>query len=150
MERSNQPAATHTESLLPAFHALISCCRQVERVAGRHIESLGLTHPQFDVLTTLGDTSGMTVSDVSERTLITRGTLKPVLDRLEDKGLLQRCKGTKDARQVLVSLTPAGQRVFEDTFMPHVDYLRRFMDKMHPERQAEMIALLQEFERAFS
>lgn len=150
MDRSNSPDASETESLLPAFRALMSCSRQVERVAGRHIESLGLTLPQFDVLTTLGDTAGMTVSDVSERTLITRGTLKPVLDRLEAKGLLKRCKGTKDARQVLVSLTPAGQRMFEDTFMPHVTYMRRFTEKMPPERQAEMMALLREFEQAFS
>lgn len=150
MDRSSQPAPPDSESLLPAFRALLACCHQAERVASRHVESMGLTLSQFDVLATLGDTAGMTVSDLSERTLITRGTLKPVLDRLEGKGLLQRCKGTQDARQVLVSLTPAGQKLFERTFMPHVAYMRQFIDRMPEQRQSELIALLQEFEQVFT
>lgn len=148
MDISKKPAPT-PESLVPVFRALLSCSRQAERVAGRHVDSMGLTLPQFDVLAELGDTAGMTVSDLSDRTLITRGTLKPVLDRLEDKGLLRRDRGTRDARQVLVSLTPAGQKVYEETFMPHVAYLRQFFDKLPEERQAALIALLRECEAAF-
>lgn len=145
-ERSSSPTQ---ESELPVFRALIACCRQVERVSGRHVESLGLTHPQFDVIATLGDTPGMTVSELSDQTLITRGTLKPVVDRLEERGLLKRCKGERDARQVLVSLTPEGQRLFQQVFPRHVAYLKQFIDTVPPDHQAQLITLLREFERAF-
>jgi DNA-binding MarR family transcriptional regulator len=147
----NAPSlASSDESCLPVFRALIGCCRQVERVAARHVETLGLTHPQFDVLAELGDTAGMTVSELSERTLITRGTLKPVLDRLEERGLLVRCRGERDARQVQVALTAEGQRVFEATFGRHVAFLKQFIDRMPLDRQTHLIDLLQELERAFT
>lgn len=149
MNDSNQHRTLLQDSLLPAFRALISCCRQVERVAGRHVESLGLTHPQFDVIATLGDMPGMTVSELSEQTLITRGTLKPVLDRLEERGLLTRCKGERDARQVVISLTAEGQQLYEQTFPRHVAFLKQFIDKVPQDHQAQLIGLLAEFERAF-
>lgn len=150
MDNSERSSSPSQESELPAFRALIACCRQVERVAGRHVEALGLTHPQFDVIATLGDTPGMTVSELSELTLITRGTLKPVLDRLEERGLLTRCKGERDARQVVVTLTPEGQHLFRQTFPRHVAFLKQFIDKVPPDHQAQLISLLGEFERAFA
>jgi len=147
---SNQQQSLLQDSLLPAFRALISCCRHVERVAGRHVESLGLTHPQFDVLATLGDIAGMTVSELSEQTLITRGTLKPVLDRLEERGLLTRCKGDRDARQVVVSLTPEGQQLYDQIFPRHLAFMKQFIEKVPQDHQAQLIDLLEEFKRAFS
>ncbi len=92
----------------------------------------------------------MTVSEISERTLITRGTLKPVLDRLEEKGLIVRSKGERDARQVVVTLTPEGQSLFLQTFAPHVAFLKRYIDRVPQDHQNQLIALLAEFEKAFT
>ena len=62
------------------------------RVDIRHIKSLRLTPSQFDVIATLGDTEGMTCSELSAHTLVTKGTLTGVLDRLVSKGLIRRGK----------------------------------------------------------
>ena len=51
------------------------------RADSRHIKSLRLTPSQFDVIATLGDTAGMTCSELSEKTLVTKGTLTGVLGR---------------------------------------------------------------------
>ncbi|MBC7543886.1 MAG: MarR family transcriptional regulator, partial [Candidatus Sericytochromatia bacterium] len=69
-------------SLLPVLRALVECHTQIGRVASRSIEAMDLTHSQFDVLATLGDTAGMTCKALGELTLITKGTLSPVLDRM--------------------------------------------------------------------
>ena len=50
----------HDVSLLPVIRALYETHGKVERVASHHIESMGLTPSQFDVLVTLGDHPGMT------------------------------------------------------------------------------------------
>ena len=60
------------------------------RIDTRHIKSLRLTPSQFDVIATLGDTEGMTCSELSAQTLVTKGTLTGVLDRLVSKGLIRR------------------------------------------------------------
>ena len=62
------------------------------RIDIRHIKSLRLTPSQFDVIATLGDTEGLTCSELSAQTLVTKGTLTGVLDRLVSKGLIRRGK----------------------------------------------------------
>ncbi|HEY9721453.1 MAG TPA: MarR family transcriptional regulator [Oscillatoriaceae cyanobacterium] len=138
------------ESLLPVIRALMECHTQVERLAARHIESLGLTPAQFDVVATLGDTAGMTCKELGEHTLITKGTLTPVLTRLEERGLVRRERGEQDCRQVIVSLTPKGEAVYRETFMPHVTFMRAYLAKMSPEHQGRLVTLLNELKGAFA
>ena len=151
----SSPATPHVPvpnnvSLLPVLRALVECQRAVERVAGRHIETMGLTHSQFDVLVTLGDTPGLTHKAIGEQTLITKGTLTPVLDRMEAKGLVRRVKGEQDRRQSLFSLTPQGQALYARTFMPHVEVLRARMAVLAPAEQDHLVALLQKLKRGFA
>jgi DNA-binding MarR family transcriptional regulator len=143
-------APTEDVSLLPELRALFECHTQVSRVSNRHTESLGLTGPQFDVLATLGDTGGMTCKALGEATLITKGTLKPVLDRLEDRGLLTRTKDVRDSRQTLVALTPTGQELFESTFYRHVDFMRGYFDRLAPEKRQQLTVLLRELRQVFA
>jgi len=63
-----------------------------------HIRSLGLTPPQFDIVATLGNTPGMSPKELGEKTLITKGTLTGVVDRLEDKGLVRPDRLASDGR----------------------------------------------------
>lgn len=105
---------------LRTVRLLAECYHAFERLSGRHVRELGLTPPQFDVIATLGNTAGMTAGDLSARTLITKGTLTGVLDRLERAGLLSRCIGSGDRRTQHVRLTAAGEQVFERVFPAHV------------------------------
>lgn len=137
-------------SMLPVVRAIWEASAAMERVGNRHIEEMGLTPSQFDVLATLGDTSGMTCKALGERALITRGTLTPVLDRLEAKGLVKRCKSEQDNRQTIVALTPEGQTLYEQTFMRHVDFMKPHFEGLAPVEQEQLIALLNKVKAAFA
>jgi MarR family 2-MHQ and catechol resistance regulon transcriptional repressor len=99
------------------------------RTGSRHIKSLKLTPSQFDVIATLGDTDGMTCSELSVRTLVTKGTLTGVLDRLVAKGLVKRDSIRTDRRYTKVSLTKKGDALFRKTFAAHIAFLRPFFER---------------------
>ena len=81
--------------------------------AGMHrANGTGLTVSQADVLFTLGNTEGMTCGEIGEKTLITKGTLTGVIDRLQAKGLVERRAVSGDGRCTLIVLTPAGEQLF--------------------------------------
>lgn len=107
------------------------------RIGSRHIEQLGLTPAQFDVLAELGGSPGVTCAELSSATLITKGTLTGVLDRLEAKGLLKR-KGIKaDRRAIHVCLTAKGETLYRRIFPAHGDYLRPFLREAFTPREIE-------------
>lgn len=113
------------------------------RADSRHIKSLRLTPSQFDVIATLGDTAGMTCSELSAKTLVTKGTLTGVLDRLVSKGLIRRDAMKGDRRYTKISLTGQGDALFRKTFAAHVVYLRPFFERaLSPQEVDRACALL--------
>jgi MarR family transcriptional regulator, 2-MHQ and catechol-resistance regulon repressor len=90
---------------------------------------LKLTPSQFDVIATLGDTDGMTCSELSARTLVTKGTLTGVLDRLVAKGLIRRESVDSDRRRIRIQLTEKGNTVFRKTYAAHIAFLKPFFER---------------------
>jgi len=62
----------------------------------------------------------MSYKELGERTLITKGTLTGVIERLEQKGLVERQRNTEDKRSFFVCLTPRGEQLFHEVFPPIV------------------------------
>lgn len=120
---SSFPRPPH-EPFLPILRELALCFQAFERYSSRHIRSLGLTPSQFDIIATLGNTPGMSCKELGERTLITKGTLTGVIDRLEARGFLRRRGAKHDRRSFTVALTAAGEREFERVFPAHLSFLR--------------------------
>ena len=109
----------------------------------------GLTVSQADVIFTLGNTHGLTCSEVGEKPLITKATITGVIDRLVDKGLVQRRKGIEDARCIRLNLTPKGVVVFENSFPLHVTALKDRFDRITPETKKIAIEALAEIRSVF-
>jgi MarR family 2-MHQ and catechol resistance regulon transcriptional repressor len=101
---------------LRSIRLLSECMQLFEKMNSLHIRPLGFTESQFDIIATLGNTQGMTCKELGEKTLITKGTLTGVVDRLESKGIVQRERGGEDRRQYFVKLTELGQQTFEQIF----------------------------------
>lgn len=110
----------------------------------------GLTPSQADVIFTLGGTEGMTCADVGEETLITKGTLTGVIDRLRAKGLVERWEDGNDARRTIVALTDKGETVYARALSRHLSILRDRFSRISAADRREAIRLLEEIELAFS
>jgi MarR family 2-MHQ and catechol resistance regulon transcriptional repressor len=104
------------ERYLKSIRLLAECMQGFERLSGCHVRQYGLTHPQFDIIATLGNTHGMSYKELGDRTLITKGTLTGVIERLEQKGLVERQRNAEDKRSFFVRLTPQGEQLFSEVF----------------------------------
>lgn len=108
---------------LPTVQALVQCYQAFEAYSAANIRALGLTPPQFDIVATLGNTSGMTATELGEKTLITKGTLTGVVDRLADRGWVERVAHGSDRRCQIIRLTKSGEALFARAFPAHMAHL---------------------------
>src|SRR5450830_459070 len=104
------------ERYLNSIRLLAECMQGYERLSGEYVRRCGLTHAQFDIIATLGNTQGMSYKELGDKTLITKGTLTGVIERLEQKGLVERQRSDCDKRSFFVRLTPEGERTFCTVF----------------------------------
>ncbi len=136
-------------NFLPAIRELARAYQAFTHYSAAHVRELGLTPPQFDVICTLGNTQGMPLCRLAEKTLITKGTLTGVLDRLEKKGLLKRIVPPDNRRSFIAMLTPEGEALFEKAFPAHGEYLEKRLGKLSPEELDEIRLALEKLRKAF-
>lgn len=73
------------------------------------LEPLGLTYPQYLVLTVLWQEDDLLVGQIGQRLDLVSSTLTPLLKRLEAAGLVTRERDRQDERQVRIRLTAEGK-----------------------------------------
>lgn len=73
------------------------------------LDEMGITYPQYLVLSALGEDEGMTVGAIATRLSLESSTITPPVKRLEQAGLVERRRSKVDERLVHVWLTPAGR-----------------------------------------
>lgn len=142
-------SSASTPTFLHTLRQLIRCTQAFERFSGAHVKKMGLTESQFDVIATLGNTSGMTCKELGERTLITKGTLTGVLDRMEARGLVVRNPDADDARRTHIALTHKGTVLFDEAFPSHLLHLQRAFDRIPNEELAQLHSGLANLRSAF-
>ncbi len=134
---------------LPTLQALVQCYQAFEAYSAADIRALGLTPPQFDVIATLGNTPGMTATELGEKTLITKGTLTGVVDRLAERGWVERTAHDSDRRCQIVRLTPAGEKLFARVFPKHMTHLAAVFGAAGGGDHARWQKALRELEQVF-
>ena len=134
---------------LPVIRELARTYQAFTHYSAAHIRELGLTPPQFDVICTLGNTPGMPLCRLAEKTLITKGTLTGVLDRLEHKGLLKRIVPPENRRSFIAMLTPEGEKLFDEAFPTHGIHLEKRLGKLPAEELEAIRASLEKLRKAF-
>ncbi|MET0516491.1 MAG: MarR family transcriptional regulator [Nitrospiraceae bacterium] len=134
--------ALKDDPILKVLRPLVEAYLAFWRTDSRHVRSLKLTPSQFDVIATLGDTDGMTCTELSAATLVTKGTLTGVLDRLEAKGLIRRESVVDDRRSIRINLTDKGDQLYRKTFAAHVAFIRPFFEQALTRKDAEQLRIL--------
>jgi MarR family 2-MHQ and catechol resistance regulon transcriptional repressor len=130
------------ERYLKSVRLLSECYHAFAQRSANHVRDSGLTPSQFDILATLGNTQGMCFRELGEKTLITKGTLTGVVDRLEQKGLVRRGPAEADRRLTIVQLTTEGEAEFTRLFGPHIEFCKQSFNAYGQEDYATLEAAL--------
>jgi DNA-binding MarR family transcriptional regulator len=87
----------------------------VNRTYKPWLDKLGLTYPQYLVLSVLWEGDDQTISGIASRLDLEPSTITPLVKRLEDAGHVVRRRNKVDERQVKVLLTEKGRNIRAQT-----------------------------------
>jgi DNA-binding MarR family transcriptional regulator len=123
---------------------LLSCTTRVESVIRNRLRSeFGTTLPRFDLLAQLErHPEGLTMSELSQRLMVTGGNVTGITDQLEGEGLVLRAAHPSDRRSYAVRLTPAGRRQFRRMAATHEKWIVELFDGWSADQKKQVQALL--------
>lgn len=104
-----------------------------------------LSSTQYNVLRILrGSPEGLACGEIGNRMITRDPDITRLLDRLEKRGLITRCRETKDRRMVMARITPAGLELLERLDEPVQKAHRAQMGHVGRERLQALCDLLRE------
>lgn len=99
----------------PIEDDILRSLRRITRAIDLHSKQLlaecGLTGPQLVCLRTIGRQTHVSVGQLANAVSLSQATITGIVDRLVDRGLVRRRRGTTDRRSVSVSITDAGREL---------------------------------------
>ena len=85
--------------------------RELHRRVNEAMLQLGVTGPQSEALSVIGQAGRISLKDLGELLIAEGGHPSRLVDRLVEAGLVERRPAEDDRRRIELSLTPAGKRV---------------------------------------
>jgi MarR family transcriptional regulator, 2-MHQ and catechol-resistance regulon repressor len=143
------PKTAAKQPFMATVRELVRTYQAFDLYSDAHIRSLGLTSPQFDVICTLGNTPGLLMHQLAEKTLVTKGTLTGIVNRLEQKDLVRREVPENNRRCFVIVLTAAGEALFESIFPDQISHLSIPFERLSAEELAEINAALKKLRAIF-
>jgi DNA-binding MarR family transcriptional regulator len=132
-----------TEAEMRAWQALLHAHHQVVGSLDRELrERHDLAFAEYDVLLRLARSPGrsLRMSDLAERVLLSPSGLTRLVDRLEERGLVERAADRADRRVAYASLTPRGLRELRGAARTHLRGIREHFTGRLSEPQLRTIA----------
>ena len=95
--------------------SLYGALMAIQRTYKPWLDELGVTYPQYLVLSALWEGDGQTITAIADRLALEPSSITPLVKRLEQAGLLGRKRNPADERQVHVRLTDKGRNLRAET-----------------------------------
>ncbi len=93
---------------------LYACSKEIVRRYKPYLDELDLTYTQYITMMVLWEKKQTNVKELGECLYLDSGTLTPVLKKMEQKGYLTRHRSEEDERNLVVTITDAGEKLREE------------------------------------
>ena len=98
--------------------------QRVSMAMTARLRTIGLSVPQFDLLSTLSEREGITQSELAERLYVTKGNVSGLVDRLVEAGMVERRAIANDRRSYALHLTEHGRELAHEGLEAQRNYVR--------------------------
>jgi MarR family transcriptional regulator, 2-MHQ and catechol-resistance regulon repressor len=107
------------------FLVLWKAARSVESYAQKSVTGLEMCGSDFAVLEALLHKGPLPVNEIGKKVLLTSGSITVAVDRLEQRGLVERRAHGSDRRTRMVHLTKEGGKLITRAYAQHAADLER-------------------------
>jgi len=115
---------------LRVWFRFIRLNRRVSAAIGSELRNLGMSIPQFDVLSTLSEQEGLTQQELAARLYVTKGNVSGLIDRLVEATLVERRVIPGDRRSHALHLTPTGAHLARCGIAAQEAYVARTLGQL--------------------
>lgn len=130
------------ERALQLFIVLSRASKVILEESNQLIERYKLNPTEFGVLELLYHKGQQPIQKIGQKILLQSGSMTYVVNRLQEKGFVQRNYCDEDKRVTYIAITEKGTSLVEEIFPKHAKKIESIMQVLTMEEQEEAIRLI--------
>jgi MarR family transcriptional regulator, 2-MHQ and catechol-resistance regulon repressor len=119
----------------------------VSERAARDVARHDLTLAEFAVIEALYHKGPLLLGEVQKKILVSSGGVTYLVDRLEQRGFVERQLCAEDRRARYAALTESGKAFMDQIFPEHADCIAEVANALSPDEQIELTRMLRNLGR---
>ena len=130
--RSMTPAVSSTATTEALIADVRSFLGELKCVGSERLLRMGISMAQLHVLHLLERHGELAMSRLAETLDVSLSAATGLVDRIEERGFVERIRVPSDRRVVLVRITAAGRQLLENVEVLQTEFLSRALDQLDP------------------
>mgnify|MGYP001480149492 CR=1 FL=1 len=127
---------------LKLFVVLTRALNSIRKLVEEDIKCLGLNPTEFAVLEFVYHKGDQPIQKIGEKVLIASSSITYVIDKLEEKGFIERKPCSKDRRMIYAGITNEGKKFMDEVFPKHKKAMKRICAGLSMKEKETVIELL--------
>lgn len=134
-----------SDSIIADYRAFMG---QMKCAMSDRLVRLGISMAQLNIMYTLQRNGEMPMSRLADVLNVSLSNATGLIDRMEERGFIERTRVPEDRRIVLVRVTPAGNQVIEENDALSDELLRTVLGQLDPDQLPVVARVMTEFRNA--
>jgi DNA-binding MarR family transcriptional regulator len=128
------------------WRSIADSWRRLQRAAEKNLAALDLSpHAELRILKLLREQGSTPMHRFCQETMLSQPSITGIIDKLEDRGLVERVRSKEDRREVLIAITPKGERAYLEGKDLHRQFVERALSSLKPAEVNELVVLFKKF-----
>ena len=121
--------------------------RVSDAIARQYSERFDLTIPEWRVMAVLGNTPGLSASEVAARTAMDKVQVSRAVANLAENGRVERSADAQDGRITRLALSPRGQAIYHQVAPLALDLEARLIATLSADERRSLDAIMHKLSR---
>lgn len=129
---------------------MFSINQKLRPIMEKNLQPFSITNPQFHMLMALRREGASRVTQLAEVMKVKPSAITVIMDRLIERGLVQRYHSKVDRRVVIVELSSRGNEELEKMIKSHRQLMSQYFEQFTKEELMTFLQLFQKLDQAIT
>lgn len=135
-------AGSEKRDQVELWRSFVDSWKRVQRAAEKNLLTVEMTAAELRILRVLREHGSSPMHRFCAETMLSQPSITGVVDRLEERGYVERVRSSEDRREVLIAITPKGGEAYARTEEVHRRFVKKMLSALRDEEVESLTRLL--------
>ncbi|MDA4115567.1 MAG: MarR family transcriptional regulator [Thaumarchaeota archaeon] len=116
--------------------------KRLQHDAEKNLLRIDLTLAELRILKVLREQGSSPMNRFCSETMLSQPSITGIVDKLEERGLVERVRSREDRREVLIAITAKGNETYSKGIDLHRQFVEKALSALEVEEARSLVSLL--------